>query len=250
MSIRSFSIALVATLSAVPAALPAQRWTRPIRRFIDHYYGIEIGITGGPNWTTTADAGSSVDGRFRGSLGGFASFPVSDPLRIRAELLVTGTQMGLPQQAVPPCLPTVLCDPVEVRVIPSFTWLQLPLLLEARFHRALGGDVSPRLFAGPFVAVRLACSMIQPILTSPPQPADPGKTVTPCASQASTSSFNNGDAGFVAGAGLAIGGFGLNARWTRSLVPIAPNGSAAGPLAGAKQSTLAVFVDIGTRLHR
>jgi hypothetical protein len=54
----------------------------------------------------------------------------------------------------------------------------------------------------------------------------------------------------VAGAGFAIGGFGLNARWTRSLVPIAPWGSSTGQIAGAKQSTLALFVDIGTRLHR
>jgi len=165
---------------------------------------------------------------------------------------VTGTQVGVLQSVIPPCLPQVLCDPVEERVIPSLTWLQLPLLLEARFHHALGGDVSPRLFAGPFVAVRLACSVIEPILATPPAPQteDQGKTVTPCSARSTTSGYNNGDAGFVAGAGLAIGGFGLNARWTRSLVPIAPTGSSAGQLAGAKQSTLSVFVDIGTRLHR
>jgi hypothetical protein len=238
MSIRAVMFAVFVAALSRPSAATAQRWSRPIRRIIDRYYGVDVGIVGGVNRNTATGAGP-IDPRYRGSIGAFASFPLAEPLRFRAEMLVTGKQLGL------------VCPPIEEKTIQSLTWLELPLLLEAQFHRALGGWGSPKLFGGPFVAVRLACSVIQPVVPVPQQPRSNGssKVVTPCQDLNPSSFYNNGDAGFVVGGGLAVGGVGLGVRWIRSLVPIAPAGSEAGRLAGAKQSTLALFVDLGARIR-
>jgi outer membrane protein with beta-barrel domain len=249
MSFRGGLIALALLAGGVPGTAVAQRWARPIRRIVDRYFGVEVGLVGGVNRNTLTGAGP-IDPRYRASGGVYASFPVADPFRFRAEVLVTGKQFGITQTFFPPCAVNVLCDPIVEQTIHSLTWLELPLLLEARFRHAFG-SVTPRVFGGPFVAVRIACSVI----TAAPLPVGQvgsanAKVVTPCTEVQPTVSYNNGDAGFVAGGGLALGGAGLSLRWTRSLVPVAPSGSQSGALAGAKQSTLALLVEIGTRLRR
>jgi hypothetical protein len=218
-----------ALAGAVPAS--AQRWDRPIRRMIDHYYSVELGLIGGVNRNTLTNAGP-IDSRYRGFGGAFVSVPLATrSFRVRPELLVSGKQFRQPAAGTD-------------GTVQSFTWLELPVLFEARFRHALGRDLTPRLFAGPFVAVRLACSTISP--ASQPNGA---KLVQDCEDVPPGGTFNNGDAGFVLGAGLGAGPVAIGFRWNRSLVPVAPSGSAAGALAGAKQSTLALTLEVTTRLR-
>jgi hypothetical protein len=63
--------------------------------------------------------------------------------------------------------------------------------------------------------------------------------------------YRNGDAGFVVGGAIASGGIGVGFRWTRSLVAVAPfqPTGGAGYLTGAKNSTLAITLELGTRLY-
>jgi hypothetical protein len=243
-------------LLIVPA-LPAQRIRLDrLRRAIDRHYDVEIGFIGGPNRNTATGAGP-VDPKFRGSFGGFLSVPVVGDFRIRPEIAVSGKQVGWRNEFIQPCLPDLPdapCGPVSQLETGSFTWLEVPILLEARFHRALRELGTPRLYAGPFVAVRLACSFAVPVPSDEPAPAgsDGPRLVTPCASgTAGSTRYNNGDAGFVVGGAIGLGPVGLGLRWIRSLVPIAPDQSTVDgrPFVGAKHSTLALTLEFGTRIR-
>ncbi|MEO8451658.1 MAG: hypothetical protein ABI647_17830 [Gemmatimonadota bacterium] len=241
-------------LSFALAPLAAQRRTfERIRHYFDGSDALEIGLVGGPNRNTVTGAGP-VDPKIRGLLGGYLSVPIAGGLRLRPEVLVSGKLVGFPNEIlVPPCLPPGGCLPISGQETASFTWLEAPILLETRFHRALGGWGTPRIYGGPFVAVRLACSFSTPASAQPaPLNGTVPQLVQSCnAADGSSTRYNNGDAGFVIGGAISTGGIGLGFRWTRSLVPIAPDQSVltGSRLIGAKNSTLAVTLEIGTRLR-
>jgi len=243
-----FLVALLGLL--IVPALPAQRIRLDrLRRAIDRHYDVEIGFIGGPNRNTATGAGP-VDAKFRGSFGGFLSVPVVGDLRIRPEIAVSGKQVAFRTPVTGCTEGDCGLNPAETA---SFTWLEVPLLLEARLHRTLRELGSPRLYAGPFVAVRLACSFAVPVEPSqPPAGAFDTRLVTPCASpDAGGARYNNGDAGFVVGGAIGLGPVGLGLRWIRSLVPIAPDQATVDgrPFVGAKHSTLALTLEFGTRVR-
>ena len=245
---------LVLAAASLPTAANAQRWSRPIRRVIDHYYApVELGLIGSVNRNTVTGAGP-VDPRFRGSIGGFMSLPLGTVFRLRPEVMVSGKYIAETDELnVPfdpfPCLPAVSCVPVLQETTRSLTWLEIPVLLEARFRRALGGWGTPKVYGGPFVAVRLSCNVsIKGVDENAPAPTS-ARLIKSCDEFQPNATYNNGDAGFVLGAGVSAGLVGVGFRWTRSLVPVAPFGSSVGRLAGAKQSTLALTLELATRLR-
>lgn len=252
MRLRTVFLLALLGVTIVPA-LPAQRIRLDrLRRAVDRHYDVEIGFIGGPNRNTATGAGP-IDAKFRGSFGGFLSVPVVGDLRIRPEIAVSGKQLGFQTPLAGGCTEGDCgLNPAETA---SFTWLEVPLLFEARFHRTLRELGSPRLYAGPFVAVRLACSFAEPVPLSEPAQQPGGndtRLVTPCASSsAGATRYNNGDAGFVVGGAIGLGPVGLGLRWIRSLVPIAPNQTTVDgrPLVGAKHSTLALTLEFGTRIR-
>jgi hypothetical protein len=232
-SVFLLSLTLLAARSAV-----AQRWARTSRQ------DVELGLIGMVNRNTVTGAGP-VDARIRAAAGGFLSVPVARGFRFRSEFLVRGTEVGRTEVFLPPCIPEIDCS----RTLHSSTWLELPLLLEARLPRARYAGFRPTVFAGPFLAVRLGCSeSTGPGLDPVPLQSSGAKLVQSC-DGLTGGSYNNGDAGFVVGAGVARGGVGISHRWTRSLVPVAPFGSNLGFLAGAKGSSLALSLELISRLH-
>src|SRR5262245_13733672 len=81
---------------AGPGPASAQRWDRPIRRMVEHYYSVELGLIGGVNRNTVTHAGP-IDSRYRGFGGAFVSLPLaSTSFRVRPELLVSGNQFRQP----------------------------------------------------------------------------------------------------------------------------------------------------------
>ncbi|MEZ4585629.1 MAG: hypothetical protein R2909_04410 [Gemmatimonadales bacterium] len=249
---RAILPALLAGLILFPATVDAQRrGSDRYRRYVRSSNAVELGLIGGPNRNTVTGAGP-VDAKYRGSLGAFLSVPVMGSIRLRPEVAVSGKQVGF-VEPFGPCDPGP-CDPIGERQTASFTWLEAPLLVEARLDRALGGWGSPRIYGGPFVAVRLSCSFSTPIGDTPDPVLedDTPRIVRPCNPTDGTSArYNNGDAGFVVGGTIAAGSVGVGIRWTRSLVPIAPDQSVlgGGRLIGAKHSTLAVTLEFATRLR-
>jgi hypothetical protein len=236
--------------ASLPEPATAQRWTRPVRRIFDHYYGIEVGLIGGVNRTAVTGAGP-FDARYRFAGGGFMSLPITTGLRFRPEVQVSGKQVGREGSFTPPalpCFPGQACPPAVEDVVHSFTWLEVPMLLEARFRGAFGGWGTPRIYAGPFVGLRLACSVITE-LTNTASPESEPKLLQSCADAEPGARYNNGDAGFVLGGGITAGSIGLGFRWTRSLVPVSPSDGNASVLAGAKNSTLSLTLEIATRLR-
>jgi hypothetical protein len=135
----------------------------------------------------------------------------------------------------------------------SLTWLEVPLLAQVTLP-AIGGHVLPRLIAGPYVAVRLACSVSSTSafvydLPAGVEPQGPQVTVSQSCADATSQPYGNGDAGYILGAGLAMRQFGLGVRWTRSLVATVPfsGGFGSSQLTGGKQSTLALTIDIALK---
>ena len=243
-------LAVVIVLTALPSILPAQRGRLDrIRRAFHGEDAVEIGLIGGPNRTSATGIGS-VDAEIRGEIGGFLSVPIIGRLRLRPEVMVSGKELGATEVFLPPCLPPGGCSPVTQTQEASFTWLQVPVLFETKFTRAIGGWGTPKLYAGPFVAIRLACSFSVPIEVT--ATSEETKLVQDCEDPATGAvRYNNGDAGFVLGGAIASGGIGIGFRWTRSLVPLAPDQSVTAPgrLIGAKSSTLTLTLELGTRLN-
>ncbi|MFN0180618.1 MAG: outer membrane beta-barrel protein [Gemmatimonadales bacterium] len=238
---------LVLVLTSVAASgseVAAQRRLgNYVRRAFD-YRAVEAGLVGGPNRTTLTGAGP-VNPSVRGMLGGFVSVRLGDGFRLRPEVLVSGKQSGVTTELLPPCAPPGACAAIIQRENTSLTWLEAPLLLEYR-PDGFGRDFAPRLFAGPFLALRVGCS--QSVRTS----NDPNNIhlVRTCGDQTPQSpQFNNGDGGFVLGGGLYRRGVGVGLRWTRSLAEVAPFQSGNfSTLFGAKQSTLTATLEFATRL--
>jgi len=244
---RSIAVLVPLLIAMTPSLLSAQRHYDRIRRVFDRDSRVEIGLVGGPNRNTVTGAGP-VDAEFRGSLGGYLSVPVAGSLRIRPEIGISGKQVGFTgsgtQCGIDPVCP-------GGSSVASFTWLEAPILLEMRFPRSIGRSATPRLYGGPFVAVRLACSISTPSGTGQPEVLQDPRLVSNCNPSGDGIRYNNGDAGFMLGGAVAVSGVGLGLRWTRSLVPIAEQnqGVVGNQLLGAKHSTLSLMLELGTRLY-
>lgn len=246
---RRSSVVTLLLFLLIPGLLAAQRgrYERE-RRAVIHGDYVEVGLVGGPNRNTVTGAGP-VDPKYRGFGGMFITVPVTGDLRIRPEALLSGKNVGESFEFQPPCQPPGSCPPVQTHQTASFTWLEVPILGELRFPGALGRGSAPRLYGGPFLAVRLSCSLSQPLGGG--QPAG-SEVISPCdPPTAPGAGYNNGDAGFVVGGTLGLRGVGIGARWTRSLVPVAPDMAAlaSSRLVGAKHSTLALTLELTTRLY-
>ncbi len=238
-------LVLLLAAAAVAPELPAQRRLASyVRRAFD-YRAVEIGLVGGPNRNSVTGAGP-IEPRFRGMLGGFASVRLGDGLRLRPELLVSGKQVAIDTDIVDPCQPGPCPLPFVETETTAITWVEAPLLLEYRFDPIGRGRLAPKIYGGPFMAIRISCSLS---VTQVPRSSG-DRLVRSCATDNTGGTrFNNGDAGFVIGGGIGTGSVGIGLRWTRSLVEMAPfqlNGTSR--LIGAKQSTLAATLEFATRL--
>lgn len=227
-----------------PVPAPAQRrMASMVRRAFD-YNAIEVGFIGGANRSTATGAGP-IAPRVRGSLGGFLSLRLGDGFRFRPELLMSVKAVATETDLIPPCLPPGPCPgPFRQTETTSATWLEAPMLLEYRFRGPGRGGLVPKLYGGPFLAIRMSCSIATAVEMSP------SRVVRSCAEPSQGfGSYNNGDAGFVVGGGVATRGVGIGLRWTRSLAEVAPFQAAGGSrLIGAKLSVLAATVEFSTRL--
>ncbi len=234
------SFGLVAAALA-PSPVEAQRtMARMVRRAFD-YNAVELGLIGGPNRTAVTGAGP-IDARFRGMLGGFVSVRLGEGFRLRPEMLASNKAVASQAILVTPCLPPGPCPTFRQTETTSLTWLEAPILLEYGFNHR--GRAGLKVFAGPFVAIRVACSL------GTATQGSPAREVRSCAQLVDASTqFNNGDAGFVVGGGLTAGPLGIGLRWSRSLVPLAPfQPDGTSRLVGAKQSTLSATVEISTKI--
>lgn len=242
----AFGLLLIAAV--IPAELSAhRRLASYVRRAFD-YRAVEVGVIGGPNRNTVTGVGP-VDPRVRGMLGGFASVRLGDGFRLRPELVVSGKQIATNSDINLPCLPPGPCPgPITETETTSITWLEAPILLEYRFDRFGTGRIGPKLYGGPFMAIRVGCSLSSPV--SPTTTPERDRIVRSCSTDNTDGTrFNNGDAGFVVGGGIGTGSVGIGFRWTRSLVEVAPfQGNGFSRLIGAKQSTLSATLEFSTRL--
>lgn len=246
----------VLLLAILPALLDAQRGrVDRVRRALTFGDYVEAGLVGGPNRNTVTGAGP-VDAKIRGFGGAFLTIPVAGDLRIRPEALLSGKNVGESFEIQPPCLPPGGCPPITQRRTAAFTWLEVPILAEVRFPGMFGRGSMPRLYGGPFLGVRLSCSFVEPV-GAPVAETGSGQAagseiVSPCdPPNGPGPRYNNGDAGFVLGGTLGVRGIGIGARWTRSLVPVAPDQVLLGStrLIGAKHSTLALTLELTTRIY-
>jgi len=216
--------------------------------------GVEFGLVGGVNHNTMTGVGP-VDAGVAGQAGLFAQFQFSSHVGFRPEMSVSWKRLGTTMNAfpIPVCERGLSCSQsFALDETTSLTWLEVPLLAQVTLP-AIGGHVLPRLIAGPYVAVRLACSISSTsgfVYELPPgvEPQGSPVTVSQSCGNASSQSYGNGDAGYILGAGLAMRQFGLGVRWTRSLVATVPfNQNGSSQLTGGKQSTLALTIDIALK---
>ena len=222
----------------VPDALPAQE------------RAVELGVVGGINRSTMTGIGP-VDAELAGQAGLFAQFRVGSRFAFRPEMSVSWKRIGIGGSPLP-------CDPGpcpladQVSYIPnpqttSLSWLEVPLLAQFSLPR-IGSSLTPRLIAGPYVAVRLSCSVSgtpSVIYDLPVEPQGPVAVSQSCG-EGTTSLYSNGDAGYVLGAGIGTKQLGVGLRWTRSMVATVPFSQLGNsPFMGGKQSTLAITVDLG-----
>jgi hypothetical protein len=219
---------------------------------------IEAGFVGGINHNTMTGVGP-VDARVAGQAGLYGQFRLGRSVAFRPEVTVSWKRVGTSQVFEYPPYPP--CDPgpcplsrssasAGLEATTSMTWLEVPLLAQVSLGTLGGGNIVPRFIAGPYVAVRLSCSVSTSgnvIYDMPAGVEPPGPLVTYSQScgDATGQSYGNGDAGYVLGAGLGTRRFGVGIRWTRSLVATVPfSAFGASPLTGGKQSTLALTLDV------
>lgn len=246
-SLAILSLLAVTTVGLADPVVGQRRLGSYVRRAFD-YRAVEVGVIGGPNRTTVTGAGP-IDPNIRGSLGAFVSVRLGEGFRLRPEVLVTGKRVGaepfsvLDQPGIlRDCLPNAPCpQSIDFETV-TLTWIEAPLLLEYRFG-GLGRAVSPRLYGGPFLALRVGCSESL-VLLNPSE-----RLVRSCGEQTALSpQYNNGDGGFVLGGAVARRGVAVGLRWTRSLAEVAPFQASVSRLVGAKQSTLTATLEFSTRL--
>jgi hypothetical protein len=215
----------------------------------------EFGLVGGVNRNTMTGVGP-IDAQVAGQAGLFGQFVFGRHFSFRPEMSVTWKRLGKDLGSLPVrlCPQGISCGGFALDQTTSLTWLEVPLLAQVSLP-AVGGSVVPRLIAGPYVAVRLACSVSSTSFSFPYdlpagiEPPGVQTTVSQSCADATSQPYGNGDAGYVLGAGLAMRQFGIGVRWTRSLVATVPfNGEfGSSSLTGGKQSTLALTIDIGLR---
>lgn len=204
----------------------------------------QLSVVGGPNRTVMLDV-QDVDAKFGGEIGLAMGFPVVSVLSFRPEAVVAWKRVGW-FNPVPPCLPPGPCPPASVETT-SMTWLEVPLLLQLTFRPGTRAGFVQRLYAGPFVALRLSCNVTErPQITNPPtlttrcpgsQPVPPG--------QEPPLGYRRTDAGLMVGGSVGVGPIGVGLRWTRSLVATAPEDPfAVGRLNGGKQSALGLVFEL------
>lgn len=243
VSAHSFSLGL--GLAALCAAdLPAQQ------------RDIEAGFIGGINHNTMTGVGP-VDARVAGQAGIYGHFRIGQHVSFRPEASVSWKRIGTSQvfQNPPPCDPGP-CPMLRssasagLETTTSMTWLEIPLLAQVSLGTLGGGNIVPRFIAGPYVAMRLSCSVSTSgnVFYDVPagiQPPGPLVTYSQSCGDATGQAYGTGDAGYVLGAGLGTRRFGVGVRWTRSLVATVPfSGFGVSPLTGGKQSTLALTIDV------
>ena len=219
--------------------------------------GFDFGVVGGVNRNTMTGVGP-VEARYTGQVGLFAAFPASRYLSFRPEASVSWKRVGTRQAGIildDPCPITVLCSNVEPLETTSLTWLEVPLLMQVSLSTSRNGLV-PRLYGGPFVAVRLGCSVSsefddQPVPLSETASQTAVARVSYGCDELAPARFDNGDAGFVVGGALKLREASLGLRWTRSLLPAMPQHALQSHvLSGGKQSTLSLTLELATRLGR
>lgn len=238
---------LVATALLVPSAGWAQQPS------------IEAGLLTGPTWNSMTGGPAAASTGRNAHAGVFAAFSLGSGVAFRPELSATRKQVRL-ASFNSACPAEMLCIAMMVPTSEqvTFTWLEVPLLAEWRPEgRGLLG-VTPRLFAGPFLAVRLggvACTRIGPP-SLPEASAEPvvGSYTSSCAGDFTKDGpepASSGDAGFVVGGVLRRGAIGVGARWTRSLTDaVQPSVPDLSQLHGGRQSTLSLFVEIAALSRR
>jgi hypothetical protein len=212
---------------------------------------VQVGLVGGLNRSTMTGVGP-VNAEFAGQAGLFAQFQLGSHFSFRPEMSVSWKRLGTSNQLFPPIplnngddSPDLLLNQTT-----SLSWLEVPLLAQVALPQ-IGGGITPRLIAGPYVAIRLSCSVSSSAnvyYDSPAgqQPSGPGATYSQSCQDATGAAYGNGDAGYVLGAGIGTKRFGLGLRWTRSLVATVPfNQFSNSPLMGGKQSTLSITLDVG-----
>jgi len=218
---------------------------------------VEAGFFGGVNHNTMTGVGP-VDARLAGQAGVYGQFRIGPHISFRPEASASWKRVGTSQvfqYPYPPCDPGPCPlmqsgDPAGVEETTSMTWLEFPLLAQVSLGTLGHGSITPRFIAGPYLAVRLSCSVSissnvvydRPAGVVPPGPLT---TYSQSCGDATGQAYGNGDAGYVLGAGLGTRRLGVGIRWIRSLVATVPY-SAFGlsPLTGGKQSTLALTLDI------
>lgn len=192
-----------------------------------------------------------AQGRFSGQVGLFAAVPVGRSLALRPELSVAWRRVGSAAFLAPQCPVEMLCTQslAEVEEVTATNWLEVPVLVELTLPSA--GRVRPILMAGPYGAIRLACSFTtsEPGMVSTVQTCRDGEPIREGPFPIEGIPPNRkADAGFVVGGGVRIGAIGVGLRWTRSLVVTFPEARFGGLgstlLSGGRYSTVAVTVDV------
>jgi len=221
---------------ATPLSLPAQEQK------------VQIGLVGGLNRSTMTGVGP-VNAEFAGQAGLFAQFRLGSHVSFRPEMSVSWKRLGTSSDFFPPIPLGGTSQNVALDQTTSLSWLEVPLLAQVSLPQ-IGSGITPRLIAGPYVAIRLSCSVSSSTniiydLPGGVEPPGPVVTYSQACDDATGASYGNGDAGYVLGAGIGTRRFGIGLRWTRSLVAtVGANQFSISPLMGGKQSTLAITVDL------
>jgi len=212
---------------------------------------IELGLVGGLNRSTMTGVGP-IEAELAGQAGLHGRFRFGRHVSFRPEMSVSWKRLGTTADSPFPCDagPCPLSGAVAFEETTSLTWLEVPLLAEVSLGAFGSSRIVPRFIAGPYVAVRLNCTQsgtgnVIYDLPAGVEPPGPLVTISQSCDAASGQTYGNGDAGYVLGAGLATGRFGVGLRWTRSLVATVPFSQFGfSPLTGGKQSTLALTLDV------
>ncbi|HUG27675.1 MAG TPA: outer membrane beta-barrel protein [Gemmatimonadales bacterium] len=213
---------------------------------------LEVGFVGGPTWNTMTSVPSATR-QGAGHLGAFASFHLGGGFAFRPEISAARKQVrlstfggGCPAEVT--CLS--IAPPTSDQV--TFSWLEVPLLVEWRPLAGTVAGFTPKLFGGPFLAVRVGrVSCLRTGPRSQPEATSelpPGYDISSCSGdyeQDGSEPASTGDAGFVLGGVVRRGTIGVGARWTRSLTDaVRPSFPDASRLEGARHSTLSLFIEV------
>lgn len=209
---------LVLALILIPASWAAGQRPAPS-------WGVAVGV----NYTSLNPG--DVDGRPGGAAGLVATLPLSAPLAIRAEGLLSRRGFRYTTGGCPfffGCTPDQLVPPSTATT--TLTRLDLPVLLE--WHTT-GGGIRPFLQLGPFASLHLRCGgRLERVGFS---------TSYSCGEDFRPISF-----GAAAGAGIIVGRLAVGLRLIRDLGdltgPVPADGSSL--FSGARVTTLALQVEV------